>query len=89
MAPGRKTGGKVKGSKNKATLEREEAARIERERVAELERMAAQGATELDKAKLHRRRPDRSYSLSRLRGAGGAAWRNQTDARVGRLRSAR
>ncbi len=41
-----------KGSKNKATLEREEAARIERERVAELERMAAQGATELDKAKL-------------------------------------
>jgi hypothetical protein len=30
----------------------EEAARIERERVAELERMAAQEATELDKAKL-------------------------------------
>ncbi len=52
MAPGRKTGGKIKGSKNKATLEREEAARIERERVAELERTAAQGATELDKAML-------------------------------------
>ncbi len=57
MAPGRKTGGKVKGSKNKATLEREEAARIERERVAELERMAAQGATELDKAKLQGKKP--------------------------------
>ena len=52
MARGKKTGGKIKGSKNKATIEREAAARIERERVAELERIAATGATDLDKAKV-------------------------------------
>lgn len=50
MTYGRKTGGKVKGSKNKATLEREAQVRLERERLAEIERLekesgvSAQGA---------------------------------------------
>lgn len=52
MTLGRKTGGKVKGSKNKATIEREAQARAailetaERERAAEAERLAGVGITE-------------------------------------------
>jgi hypothetical protein len=46
MAIGKKTGGRTKGTKNKATISKLEAAQMERERLAEIERLTSTGTKE-------------------------------------------
>jgi len=51
MAPGRKTGGRTKGTRNKATVERDAQAALVQERLAEIARLEAAGVNAVEAAK--------------------------------------